>query len=311
MQINQYELTKEIKQEAKRLGFDSCGVSKAEELTEEAKILEAWLNQPMQGKMSYMANHFDKRTNPQNLVEGAKSVISLSFNYYTDKKQRDIQSPKIAMYALGNDYHDFIRDRLNNFVQFIRQKVGEISIRSFVDSAPVMERVWAQRGGIGWVGKNSNILSKRKGSYFFLAEIILDVALEYDSPVKDYCGACTQCIDACPTDAIYEPYKVDASKCISYFTIELKDEILPEDYKGKFENWMFGCDICQQVCPINSQSTRHQEPELEPSEQLLNMTRQDWEDLNEETFKQLFRLSPIKRTKFKGLKRNINFLFSK
>ena len=302
-------LTQLIKRRAKQLGFDACGVSKAEKLDDEARLLEAWLNQNMQGKMSYMANYFDKRTDPCLLVDGAKSVISLSYNYFTDTKQEDAGAPKIAMYALAKtDYHTVVKHRLELLRMFISEQVGEISARCFVDSAPVIERAWAKRSGIGWQGKNTNILTKRSGSFFFLAEIILDVELEYDSPVKDYCGTCTRCIDACPTQAIYEPYKLDASKCISYFTIELKDEILPNEYKGKFENWMFGCDICQQVCPINSQAKKHNEPQFEPDENLLSMTKKDWGELSEETFKNLFSHSAVKRTKFKGLKRNIEFL---
>ena len=305
--MNKHLLTTLIKREALRLGFDACGISKAEPLDEEARILEAWLNQNLHGKMSYMANHFDKRIDPRLLVDGAKSVISFSYNYYTERKQKD-DAPKLAMYAFGKDYHDVVKEKLESLFTFIKEKVGEVNGRCFVDSAPVLERAWAKRSGVGWQGKNSNVLTKRNGSYFFLSEIILDVELEYDSPVKDYCGTCTKCIDACPTDAIYEPYKVDGSKCISYFTIELKDEILPIEMKGKFENWMFGCDICQQVCPINSQAKQHNEPQFEPSLDLLNMNRKDWEALNEETFKKLFKGSPVKRTKYKGLQRNVNFL---
>ena len=306
--MNKQSLTTEIKREALRLGFDSCGISKAEMLDREARLLESWLNQQMNGKMNYMANHFDKRVDPRKLVEGAQSVLSLSYNYFTPLRQADEAAPKLAMYALGKDYHEVVKGKLELLSGFIKSKTGEVNGRCFVDSAPVLEKAWAQRSGIGWVGKNSNILSKRRGSYFFLAEIILDVELEYDSPVKDYCGTCTKCIDACPTDAIYEPYKVDGSKCISYFTIELKEEALPSEMKGKFENWMFGCDICQQVCPINSQSQKHNEPQFEPSQDLLNMKRKDWEELSEETFRKLFKGSPVKRTKFKGLKRNIDFL---
>lgn len=303
------ELTQVIKRKAKQLGFGACGVSKVKKLDDEARLLEAWLNQNMHGKMGYMANYFDKRIDPQLLVDGAKSVISLSYNYFTEKKQEDAGAPKIAMYAVGKtDYHDVVREKLGLLQQFIAENTGEINVRCFVDSAPVLERAWAKRSGVGWQGKNTNMLTKRSGSYFFLAEIILDVELEYDSPVKDYCGTCTKCVDACPTEAIYEPYKLDASKCISYFTIELKDEILPSEYKGKFEDWMFGCDICQQVCPINSQARGHHEPQFEPDENLLSMTRKDWEELSEDTFRELFRHSAIKRTKFKGLKRNIEFL---
>jgi epoxyqueuosine reductase len=301
-------ITHQIKERAKELGFGACGMAKAEALTDEARYLEAWLNQDKHGKMAYMANHFDKRIDPTKLVDGARSVISLSFNYCTDKKQTHADVPKIAMYAFGKDYHDVVRDRLEKLMAYIREIAGDVQGRCFVDSAPVLEKAWAQRSGVGWVGKNTNLLTKRQGSYFFLAEIILDLELDYDGPVKDYCGECTKCIDACPTDAIYEPYKVDASKCISYFTIELKDQMLPDEYRGKFDNWMYGCDICQQVCPINSQSTPHQVPEFEPAPELLDMTRGDWEELTEDGFKKLFKGSAVKRTKYSGLKRNIEFL---
>ena len=302
------DLTTSIKNQAKELGFSQCGISHAEELTAEAKYLESWLNQDRQGKMNYMLNHFDKRIDPTKLVEGARSVISLSFNYYTDKKQSDTSAPKIAMYALGQDYHTVVKERLEKRLEYIRSQAGDVNGRCFVDSAPVLEKAWARRSGIGWIGKNTNLLTKREGSYFFLAEIVLDIALAYDSPVKDYCGSCTKCIDACPTDAIYEPYKLDASKCISYFTIELKDQMLPGEYRGKFDNWMYGCDICQQVCPINSQATPHHTPEFEPRPELLDMTRSDWEALSEDTFKKIFKGSAIKRAKYAGLKRNIEFL---
>ena len=302
------QLTHLIKTYARSLGFDECGIAKAEQLTEEARYLEAWLNQDRQGMMGYMANHFDKRVDPRLLVDGAKSVISLSYNYYNPQWQQGEDKPKIAMYAAGEDYHDVIREKLNDLLAYVRSVAGDVQGRGFVDSAPVLERAWAQRSGVGWVGKNTNLLTKRKGSFFFLAELIIDLELEYDSPVKDYCGNCTRCIDACPTQAIYEPYKVDGSKCISYFTIELKDELIPHEYKGKFEGWMYGCDICQQVCPINSQSQAHHEPRFNPSQSLLDMTKDDWDALTEDTFKTLFKHSPIKRTKFNGLKRNIQFL---
>ncbi len=307
--MNKHQLSAFIKRESKLLGFDACGISKAEKLDDEARALENWLNQNHNGQMAYMANHFDKRTDPRLLVDGAKSVISFSYNYFNNVKQTE-GAPKLAMYALGKDYHDVIKEKLEQLLACIVAEVGQVNARCFVDSAPVLERAWARRSGIGWQGKNTNLLTKRAGSYFFLAEIILDVELEYDSPVKDYCGTCTKCIDACPTDAIYEPYKVDGSKCISYFTIELKDEQLPAEMKGKFENWMFGCDICQQVCPINSQAQKHQEPLFEPIPELLSMDTADWQNLQEETFKVLFKGSAVKRTKFKGLKRNIDFLKS-
>jgi epoxyqueuosine reductase len=303
-----FDLSYKIKHKAAELGFSGCGISRAEQLTDEARYLEAWLNQDKQGKMNYLSNHFDKRIDPTKLVDGAKSVISLSFNYYTEQKQSDTTAPKIAMYALGEDYHIVVRERLELLLAYIRSEAGDVNGRCFVDSAPVLEKAWAQRSGVGWVGKNTNLLTKRQGSYFFLAEIILDLVLDHDSPVKDYCGSCTRCIDACPTEAIYEPYKLDANKCISYFTIELKDQMLPDENKGKFDNWMYGCDICQQVCPINSQAEQHHTPEFEPKPELLNMTLQDWEALSEEKFKMLFKNSAVKRTKYAGLKRNIEFL---
>ncbi len=302
------QLTYNIKRQAKLLGFDSCGISAAIKLDDEARKLEEWLQQGMHGKMAYMENHFDKRVDPRLLVDGAKSVISLSYNYFTGAGQQGEDIPKIAMYALGQDYHDVVRGKLNTLLEYIQEIAGNVNGRGFVDSAPVLEKAWAQRSGIGWVGKNTNVLTKRQGSYFFLAEIILDLELDYDTPVKDYCGTCTRCIDACPTQAIFAPYQLDASKCISYFTIELKDEALPADYKGKFQNWMYGCDICQQVCPINSQAQQHREPAFEPKHELLAMGKADWENLSEDKFKTLFKGSAVKRTKYKGLKRNIEFL---
>jgi epoxyqueuosine reductase len=306
--MNKILLTQKIKALAKELGFMECGIAKAERLTAEEQFLENWLNQQKQGQMSYLENHFDKRVDPTKLVEGTKSVISLSYNYFTEQKQRDPDAPKIAMYALGQDYHDVVRAKLNLFLAKIKELDNTINGRSFVDTAPVLERAWAQKSGIGWIGKNSMLLTKRKGSFFFLCEIMLDVALEYDSPVNDFCGTCKKCIEACPTNALATPYSIDGSKCISYFTIELKDSILPNNMKGKFENWMFGCDICQQVCPINSQSSHHTEPAFQPHEDLLSMTKKDWEELEEKKFKLLFEGSAVKRTKFSGLSRNIDFL---
>jgi epoxyqueuosine reductase len=305
--MNNFLLTNKIKAKAQELGFLSCGIAKADYLEAEARFLTDWLNQKKHGKMHYMEHHFEKRLDPRLLVPGAKSVISLSYNYFSNQKQSDKFAPKIAMYAYGEDYHDLLRKKLNELFEYIKAEAGNIEGRSFVDSAPVLEKAWAQKSGLGWVGKNTNLLSKRIGSYFFLAEIILDLELDYDSSVKDYCGNCTKCIDACPTEAL-TPYEIDASKCISYLTIELKDEILPSEFKGKMDNWMYGCDVCQQVCPINSQAEPHHEPAFEPLPELMNMTRDDWENINEETFKRLFGKSAVKRTKFKGLKRNIYFL---
>jgi len=308
--LNTAHYTRLIKEQAIRLGFSYTGISKAEPLEKEARQLEAWLNKGMHGKMSYMANHFDNRTNPALLVPGAKSVISLMYNYYTEKKQLDASAPKISMYAFGEDYHKVVKKKLKQLLKFIQQNIGEVNGRAFVDSAPVLEKAWAVKSGIGWMGKNTNIIHPKSGSFFFLAELILDLELEYDGPIKDYCGSCTACIDACPTDAIVNPYVVDGSKCISYFTIELKDEVIPSEMKGKFENWAFGCDICQEVCPWNRFSTQHKEPEFEPSEKMLDMTKREWEEITEDVFEKLFKHSPLKRTKFKGLKRNIGFLKS-
>jgi len=284
------------------------GISKAEFLEDEAPRLEEWLFQNYHSSMSYMADHFDKRLDPSKLVPGAKSVISLVFNYYTEDRQTDSEAPKIAMYAYGKDYHKIIKKRLKQLLIKLREQFGEIDGRCFVDSAPVMERQWAARSGIGWQGKNTLLINTKKGSYFFLAEIISDLELDSDHPIKDHCGTCTKCIDACPTDAISaEGYLLDSNKCISYLTIERKDE-LPEEYKDSMSNWMFGCDICQEVCPWNRFSTPHQEPKLEAKEELLNRSKKDWEEITEEVFDKLFEGSAVKRTKFKGLKRNIDFL---
>ena len=284
------------------------GIAKAERMDEEAIRLEAWLNQGMHGEMGYMANHFEKRIDPSKLVEGAKTVISLLYNYYTDKKQADSAAPKISKYAYGQDYHFIIKRKLKSLIQFIQENIGEVNGRCFVDSAPVLERDWAKRAGLGWVGKNTLLIHPKKGSYFFLAELIIDLELEIDHPMKDYCGTCTRCIDACPTEAISKSgYVVDGSKCISYFTIELK-EALPIAYKGKFENWMFGCDICQEVCPWNRFSKPHQEEAFLPHPDLLEMNKKDWEEITEEVFRKVFKKSAVKRTKYKGLKRNIDFL---
>lgn len=297
-----------IKEEALRLGFMQCGIAKADFLEEEAPRLTNWLNQQHHGQMSYMENHFDKRLDPRLLVDGAKSVISLSLNYFPSATPTDPEAPKLSKYAYGTDYHLVIKDKLFQLLQFIQQHIGEVSGRAFVDSAPVLDKAWAKRAGIGWVGKNSNILSKQSGSFFFLAELIIDLELAYDHPfTADHCGSCTKCIDACPTEAIIGPYIVNASKCISYLTIELKEEI-PASFEGKMENWMFGCDICQDVCPWNRFSVPHAEPSFEPNEKLLEMKKEDWLDITEDVFKTIFKNSAVKRTKFKGLTRNIEFL---
>ncbi len=301
--------TQLIKAEAHRLGFSFVGFSKADFLEEEAPRLEKWLKDKQHGEMSYMENNFDKRLDPRLLVEGSKSVISLLYNYHSNQIQSDSSAPKISTYAYGEDYHFVVKRKLKSLLYFIQEKIGEVDARVFVDSAPVLDRAWAKKAGLGWVGKNANLINKNQGSYFFIAEIILDLDLAYDSPVQDYCGTCTKCLDACPTDAIIQPYVVDGSKCISYFTIELK-EAIPQEVKGKMDNWMFGCDICQQVCPWNSFSLQHNEPAFNPHPDLLSLTKGDWEDLQEDTFKELFRKSAVKRTKFDGLKRNITFLKS-
>lgn len=296
----------EIKQIAKELGFDFCGISKAEQLEKEARHLEDWLHKGMNGQMSYMANHFDKRIDPRVLVPGAKSVISLLLNYYTESKQEDSSSPKISIYAYGEDYHDVIKRKLFQFIEFIRLRIGDVDGRVFVDSAPVMDKAWAERSGLGWIGKNSNLINKTQGSFFFIAELIIDLELYPDGPIKDYCGNCTRCIDACPTEAIIKPYVVDGSKCISYFTIELKEQI-PTEWKGHFDDWAFGCDVCQQVCPWNRFSKPHQEDSFKPSGDLLKLKRKDWEEISKETFGKIFSKSAVKRTGFEGLKRNIEF----
>lgn len=301
-----------IKQESKRLGFDFCGISKAEFLEEEAPRLEKWLKAEMHGKMHYMENYFDKRLDPRLLVPNAKSVISLLLNYFPSEKQPfgSVQgdTPKISKYAYGKDYHFVIKEKLNFLFDFIRKNIGEVNARAFVDSAPVMDKAWAKKSGLGWMGKHTNLISKNNGSYFFIAELIVDLELEYDNEIPDYCGTCTKCIDACPTGAITEPYRVDGSKCISYFTIELKENI-PDEMKGKFDNWAFGCDICQNVCPWNSFSTPHNEPHFKPKPEILNFTKKDWEEISEQAFNKTFHDSPFHRTKYKGMKRNLEFLF--
>lgn len=295
-----------IKTEAKRLGFLSCGVSKAEFLEEEAPRLEKWLSKNMHGDMHYMANHYDKRLDPTKLVEGSKSVVSLLLNYFPSQEQT-ANSYKLSKYAYGTDYHLVIKEKLNSLLEFIRDKIGEVAGRAFVDSAPVLDKAWAAKSGLGWIGKNSNLLTQQVGSFYFIAELIIDLELEYDTAVTDHCGTCTACIDTCPTEAIVEPYVVDGSKCISYFTIELKENI-PTDFKGQFDDWMFGCDICQDVCPWNRFSKSHNEPLFNPHPELLSMSKKDWEEITEETFQKVFKDSAVKRTKFSGLKRNIKFL---
>jgi epoxyqueuosine reductase len=308
MQQNRSAYSKLIKAEAKKLGFMFCGIAKADFLEEEAPRLEAWLKQGMQGEMQYMENHFDKRLDPRLLVDGARSVISLGLNYYTEQQQADPFAPKISKYAYGIDYHLVIKDKLKQLLLIINEKIGEVNGRAFVDSAPVLDKVWAKKAGLGWVGKNTNLINTKTGSFFFLAELIIDIDLEYDIPATaDHCGTCTRCIDACPTEAIVAPYIVNGSRCISYLTIELKNEI-PQEFNGQMDNWMFGCDVCQDVCPWNRFSVLHQETAFKPSDDLLEMSKNDWEDITEDVFQKVFKNSPVKRTKFAGLKRNIEFL---
>ncbi|BDD11005.1 epoxyqueuosine reductase [Fulvitalea axinellae] len=296
-----------IKRKATELGFAFCGISKAGYLEDEARHLENWLNQGMNGQMGYMANHFDKRVDPTKLVEGAKSVVSLAYNYYPEQDLAQDGNYKIAKYAYGKDYHFTLKAKLRQLMDAIQEEVGAVEGRAFVDSAPVLEHAWAQRAGLGWVGKHSLLLNRQMGSFFFLSELIIDLELEPDGPVKDYCGTCTKCIDACPTDAIVAPKTVDGSRCISYLTIELKDEI-PSEFAGKTENWMFGCDICQDVCPWNRFSKPHNEPDFMPHEDLGKLNKKDWEEITRDVFNEIFRKSAVKRTKLEGLTRNINFI---
>lgn len=303
---NKEKYSKFIKAEAKRLGFLSCGISKAAFLEEEAPRLESWLNKNHHGEMKYMENHFDKRLNPTLLVDDAKSVISLLLNYYPSEIQ-NTDSYKISKYAYGQDYHFVIKEKLKELLQTIQTEIGEVSGRAFVDSAPVLDKAWAAKSGLGWIGKNSNLLTQQVGSFYFIAELVVDLDLEYDYATTDHCGTCTACIDACPTEAIVSPYVVDGSKCISYFTIELKENI-PQEMKGKMDDWIFGCDVCQDVCPWNRFSKSHNEPLFNPNPELLSMTKKEWEEITEDTFKKVFKNSAVKRTKLDGIKRNIKFL---
>ncbi|GAA3779656.1 tRNA epoxyqueuosine(34) reductase QueG [Corallibacter vietnamensis] len=306
MNNHKSKYTKLIKEESKRLGFLSCGVSKAEFLEVEAPRLERWLNANMHGEMRYMENHFDKRLDPTKLVEGSKSVVSLLLNYFPSQTQ-NTESYKLSKYAYGTDYHFVIKDKLKQLLQFIQDEIGDVHGRAFVDSAPVLDKAWAAKSGLGWIGKHSNLLTQKVGSFYFIAELIIDLELDYDTPTTDHCGSCTACIDACPTQAITEPYVVDGSKCISYLTIELKNNI-PSEFKNKTDDWMFGCDVCQDVCPWNRFSKPHNEPLFNPHPELLDMTKKDWEEITEETFKKVFKKSAVKRTKYSGLTRNIKFL---
>ena len=303
------EYSAKIKSAAHALGFLSCGIAKADFLEEEAPRLEQWLRQSHHGSMGYMERHFDKRLDPRRLVPGAKSVVSLLLNYNTDKTQVDPKAPKISTYAYGTDYHFVLKEKLKKLMQLIHTEIGEVNGRVFVDSAPVMDKAWAAKSGLGWIGKNTNLISKKMGSFFFIAELIIDLELDYDSPTTDHCGSCTACIDACPTEALHQPYQIDGSKCISYLTIELKDNI-PTEFKGKMDNWAFGCDVCQTVCPWNRFASPHNEPAFEPHEDLLSLTNREWQEMTSEVFTTLFKNSAVKRTQFEGLKRNIKFLSS-
>ena len=306
--MNLSDRTYIVKEIATQSGFDYCGIARAVPLDEDARRLEQWLSKGMNGEMKYMENYFELRVNPQKLVPGARSVITLLLNYYPAVQPRQTDN-KISRYALGEDYHTVIRTKLNHFLACIKEKLGDINGRGFVDSAPVLERSWAQRSGLGWIGKNGNLINKGSGSFFFIATLITDIALEYDDPLaKDYCGSCTRCIDACPTGAILDDKVVNGSQCISYYTIELKDMLIPEAMKGKFDNWLFGCDVCQEVCPWNRFSSPTHETAFSPIPEILNFSTQDWEELTEENFKKIFRHSPIRRTKFSGIKRNLRFI---
>jgi epoxyqueuosine reductase len=303
---NKEKYTQFIKAESKRIGFLSCGISKAGFLEEEAPRLENWLNQNRHGEMQYMENHFDKRLNPTLLVDDAKSVISLLLNYYPSDFQNE-DSYKISKYAYGQDYHFVIKEKLKELLHSIQTEIGEVAGRAFVDSAPVLDKAWAAKSGLGWIGKNSNLLTQKVGSFYFIAELIVDLELDYDHATTDHCGTCTACIDACPTEAIVVPYVVDGSKCISYFTIELKENI-PTAMKGKMDDWMFGCDVCQDVCPWNKFSKAHSEPLFSPNPDVLSFSKKDWEEITADTFQKVFKNSAVKRTKLEGLQRNIKFL---
>ena len=290
------------------MGFTYCGIARAEQLDEDARRLEQWLNKGMQGTMQYMENHFDLRIDPRKLVPGTQSVITLLLNYFPSQKQSPDQ-PQIASYAYGEDYHFVIKDKLHILLHQMREKIGDIQGRGLVDSAPVLERSWAVKSGLGWVGKNGNLINRKQGSFFFIATLMVDIPLAYDSPlVKDYCGTCTQCIDACPTDAILPDKVIDGSKCISYFTIELKDQLIPNEMKGKWNDWMFGCDTCQDVCPWNRFSKQHQEPGFTPNTAIETFGLQQWNDLTKKGFKTVFKNSPLQRSKFEGITRNLEFI---
>jgi epoxyqueuosine reductase len=306
--LNTTHHTQQIKAFTRQLGFDYCGIAQAQQLDEDARRLEQWLNKGLHGNMQYMENYFDLRIDPAKLIPGAKSVITLLLNYYPQQSQQT-DTPNISKYAYGKDYHEVIKKKLHALLALINEHIGEVHGRGFVDSAPVLERSWAQRSGLGWIGRNGNLITKQQGSFFFIATLIVDIELEYDDPfAKDYCGTCRKCIDSCPTGAITEGKVINGSQCISYYTIELKDMLLPDDKKGQFANWMFGCDVCQDVCPWNRFSKPTSEVEFTPIPEILNFTTKEWESLTEEAFKKIFRHSPLKRAKFQGIQRNVKFL---
>jgi epoxyqueuosine reductase len=297
-----------VKKTASELGFSFCGIAQAVQLDEDARRLETWLNQHKQGKMQYLENNFDLRIDPRKLVPGAKSVITVLQNYFPDQVQEP-NTPNISKYAFGKDYHEIIRAKLKTFLLQLNEQIGEINGRGFVDSAPVLERAWAVKTGAGWIGKNSNLINKQSGSFYFIATLIVDIELRYDDPfIKDYCGSCKKCIEACPTDAIQNNKVIDGSKCISYFTIELKDAIIPTEMKGKFNNWLFGCDICQDICPWNRFSKAHQELAFTPIPEILNLSTKEWEQMSEDAFATIFKESPLKRSKYAGIQRNLKFI---
>jgi len=300
--------TAHIKKIASSLGFDHCGIARAQRLEADAIRLEKWLTKGLHGGMSYMENYFDLRIDPSKLVPGAKSVITLLKNYFPSKEQTET-APRVSKYAYGKDYHDVIRKQLTELIDLVKEKLGDFHGRGFVDSAPVLERTWAQKSGLGWIGKNGNLINKQSGSFYFIATLIVDIELDYDDPfAKDYCGTCTRCLDACPTDAILPGKIVDGSKCISYFTIELKDMLIPGEMKGRFDNWMFGCDTCQDVCPWNRFSRPHHESAFNPLPEVLDLSTKEWEMMTEESFRKIFKDSPLRRTKFRGIQRNLQFL---
>lgn len=307
--MDKKQATAIIKSKAHELGFMFCGVSRAQKLETEARRLEDWLNKNRNGEMQWMENHFEKRIDPTKLVPGSKSVVSVAMNYFNGQNRQPADSPKISKYAYGRDYHKVLKKRLKQLFQFINEEIGEVEGRFFVDSAPVMDKAWAKRSGLGWQGKNTNLISPKVGSFFFLGELIIDLELEYDGEIKDFCGSCTRCLDVCPTGALNpdRPYEIEANRCISYYTIELKGS-LPDGLNDQFENWMFGCDICQDVCPWNRKSIPHDEPDFNPKSDLLQMTAADWQNLTKDVFDDIFAGSPVKRTGFDGLKRNIQYV---